>query len=81
MTTKIIFSDGKVQFLKAADKAMCDQLKEAQNDKGITALLQANEGRFELCDETALADVQCTVDLHKKKQSSVKRMKKAFGGR
>jgi len=81
LTTKIIFSDGKVQFLKAADKAMCDQLKDAQSDKGINALLKQYEGSFELCDETASAEVQCTVDLHKKKQSSVKRMKKAFGGR
>jgi len=81
MTTKIIFTDGKVQFLKAEDKAMCDQLKDAQSDKGINTVLQQYAGRFELCDESSSSDVQCTVDLHKKKLSSVKRMKKAFGGR
>jgi len=81
LTTKIIFSDGKVKFLKADDKAMCDQLKDAQSDKGINTLLQQYAGRFELCDDSAPTDVQCTVDLYKKKLSSVKRMKKAFGGR
>lgn len=79
MTTKIIFSDGKVQFIKAADQAMYDQLKEVQNDSGVNTLMRQYEGRFEVCE--ASGDVQSTVDLYKKKQSSVKRMKKAFGGR
>jgi len=81
LITKIIFSDGKVQFLNAADAAMCDQLKEARNDKGVNDLMKQFEGRFELCNETEAGEVYCTVDLHRKKRSSVKRMHKAFGGR
>jgi hypothetical protein len=81
LTTKIIFSDGNVRFLKSEDQKMCDQLKEAQNDKGVNTLLNMYAGQFEYCDENTSSDVQCTVDLHKKKQSIVKRMKKAFGGR
>ncbi len=81
MTTKIIFSDGKVQFLKAADKATCDKLKEAQSDKKLNELLTEFEGSIEFCEAADASEVQCTVDLLKIKQSSVKRMKKAFGGR
>jgi len=81
LTTKIIFSDGKVQFLKAADQAMCDMLKEAQSDKKINELLAQFEGNIAFCEEADANEIQCTVDLHKIKQSSVKRMKKAFGGR
>lgn len=81
LTTKIIFTDGTVQFLKAADTALCQQMKEAQNDTKVNSILKQFEGSFELCEETEAGEVQCTVDLRKKKLSSVKRMLKAFGGR
>lgn len=81
MTTKIIFSDGKVQFLNSADTALCDRLKDAQSDSGVNTLLQQYEGKFTACEEQDADEVLCTVDLLKKKQSSIKRMKKAFGGR
>jgi hypothetical protein len=81
LTTKIIFSDGKVQFFKAADAALCHQLKEAQSDKGVNDFLKQFEESFAPCEEADAGDIFCTVDLHKKKRSSVKRMKKAFGGR
>lgn len=81
MITKIIFSDGKIQFLDAADSMLCTQLKEARNDKGINDLLQQYEGRFELREASEAGEAMHTVDLHKKKLSSVKRMIRAFGGR
>ncbi|MHC3994704.1 hypothetical protein ACXWTF_07725 [Thiomicrolovo sp. ZZH C-3] len=81
MTTKIIFSDGKVQFLSDVDAALCSKLKEAQSDKSINDLLSQHIGSFALCEEMDAGEVECTVDLLKKKQSSIKRMKKAFGGR
>jgi len=81
LTTKIIFSDGKVQFLNSADSALCNQLKDAQSDKNVNELLKQFEGSFTSSEEADAGDIQCTVNLLKKKQSSVKRMKKAFGGR
>lgn len=81
MTTKIIFSDGKVQFLNGADSALCSLLKDAQSDKSVNDILKRHEGSFNACEETDAGEILCTVDLLKKKQSSVKRMKKAFGGR
>jgi len=81
MTTKIVFSDGKVQFLKATETSLFNQLKDAQSDKKVNELIQKFAGSFEYCDE-ADADIdQYTIDLLKKKKSSVKRMHKAFGGR
>ena len=81
MTTKIIFSDGTVQFLKSADTAMCTQLKAVENDSGVLELMKKYEGSFELCDETGVDHTQCSIDLHKKKRASIKRMLKAFGGK
>ncbi|UFS61517.1 hypothetical protein LOH54_07560 [Sulfurimonas sp. HSL-3221] len=80
MTTKIIFSDGKVQFIDSADTAFCSKLKDAQSDKGINDLLSQHIGSFDLYEEMDAGKVECTVDLLKKKQSSIKRMKRAFGG-
>ncbi|WP_345986996.1 hypothetical protein WCX18_07435 [Sulfurimonas sp. HSL1-2] len=81
MTTKIIFSDGKVQFIDSVDSAFCSKLKDAQSDKGVNDLLSQHIGNFAMCEEADAGKVECTVDLMKKKQSSIKRMKKAFGGR
>jgi len=81
LTTKIIFSDGTVQFLKADDTKMCEQLKDAQSDKTVLDLMQKLEGSFEFCEAADADETQCTVDLHKKKRASIKRMLNAFGGK
>jgi hypothetical protein len=79
VSTKIIFSDGKILCLKATDAALCEQLKEVRTDKALNDLLLKLEGRFVQSSEAELGDVNCTIDLRKKKLSSVKKMKQAFG--
>jgi hypothetical protein len=81
LTTKIIFSDGTVQFVKAEDAVLCNRLKEAQNDQVIIDLMKQNEASIELCESEEAGEAQCTIDLHKKKRASIKRMLAAFGSR
>jgi hypothetical protein len=79
--TKIVFSDGTIQCFRSSDPSLCAQLKEATSDSRLRALLEQHQASLVPCEESEATEAQCAVDLLKKKQSGVKRMKKAFGGR